>query len=693
MARTVLHATDPTDRLRGVGPVLREELEQRGVHTVGDLLMWVPHRWEDRSTAISPAEVRDVGRTVLVVGRITGVRLGRFRGRGRRVVTAVLRDEAGTVPVVWFNQPWVVRELKGSPQVVLYGRVERHSRTGRRQLVNPEVGRVESTAPGIVPVYRRTGPLGGRRLRRLMDQALGTLAGLNDPVPRDVLDGLGLPGLREALEALHRPPLPEHPEDRAALLADLEAGRTPAQHRLAFDELLALALAVGSVRQRRRRQRATVRAGTPRRGLELPFELTGAQRRVVGEILGDLAGPSPMARLLQGDVGSGKTVVAALAAHTILEAAGTVALMAPTELLAEQHRASLARLFAGTGIEPLLLTGSLGAAERRRTLELLASATPQLVVGTHALVQESVRLERLGLVIVDEQHRFGVSHRMALAAKGRAPHLLVMTATPIPRSLALVAYGDLELSVLDELPPGRRPVRTVVRRRREAGRLWSFIQKEVAAGGRAFVVYPLIEASEELEAQSLEENEERLRRLVPGVSIGSVHGRMGRGEREAAVEAFRSGRTGVLLSTTVVEVGVDVPEATVMAIESPERFGLSQLHQLRGRVGRGSRQSWCVLLVPDVLPVASERRIEVFCSTNDGFELAEADLRLRGPGEITGFRQWGADGLRFARLSRDGDLLEDAREAAQNLAAMGKLDEVLERLAPHLGGGEVPGGG
>ncbi len=673
--------------------MLQEALEGWGIRTVGDFLLWVPYRWEDRSTAVSPAEVREAGRPALVKGQIAGLRLGRPRGRGRRVVSAVVRDEEGSLPVVWFNQPWVARELKGGPQVLLFGRVERHSRSGRLQLVNPEISSQTSCEPGIVPVYRRMGPLGGRRLRGLMDQALQVLGEIDDPVPRELLDRFGLPDLPSALAALHRPAAPDDPPQRAALLAALAAGRRPEQIRLAFDELLALALAVGSVRERRRRQRAACRVGGVKPRLELPFELTPAQRRVIGEILGDLAGSSPMARLLQGDVGSGKTVVAALAALAVLEAGHTVAFMAPTELLAEQHLASLGRLFSGTGFEPLLLTGSLGAAERRRVLELLAGGEPQLVVGTHALVQAGVRLESLGLVVVDEQHRFGVAHRRALVEKGRAPHLLVMTATPIPRSLALVAYGDLELSVLDELPPGRRPVRTVVRRRREAGRLWSFIGEQVAAGSRAYVVYPLIEASEEVEAQSLEENAGRLREELPGVSIGIVHGRMKRAQREAVVEGFRSGEIGVLLSTTVVEVGVDVPEATVMVIESPERFGLSQLHQLRGRVGRGQRQSWCVLLVPDTLPEAAERRLQVFRSTGDGFRLAEADLELRGPGEITGFRQWGADGLRFARLPQDHELLQQARETAERLARMGRLNEVLERLAPHVAGGEVPGGG
>jgi len=688
-----LRPKDSVGRLKGVGPVLEAAFEERGVRTVADLLLLVPHRWEDRSTAIPPVEVGETGRAVLVRGRISNVRLGRPRGRGRRVVNAVVEDEGRGLPVVWFNQPWVARELKGAPQVLLFGKVERHSRTGRLQLVNPEISSAEVSGPGIVPVYRRTGLLGGRRLRRLMDQAMGVLEEIEDPVPEEVLHDFGLPGLRSALEALHRPVVPEDRQERERLLEDLAAGRRPEQVRLAFDELLALALAVGLVRERRCRQRAACRIGAADPRLTLSFELTPAQRRVKGEILGSLAGPAPMARLLQGDVGSGKTVVAALAARAVLDAGHTVAFMAPTELLAEQHVASMGRLFEGTGFEPLLLTGSLGAAGRRGVLELLGGGRPQLVVGTHALVQESVRLENLGLVVVDEQHRFGVAHRQALVEKGRAPHLLVMTATPIPRSLALVAYGDLELSVLDELPPGRRPVRTILRRRSEAGRLWDFIAGEVAAGGRAYVVYPLIEASEELEAQSLEENAGRIRELLPGIPVGTVHGRMGRAEREAAVKAFRSGEIGVLLSTTVVEVGVDVPEATVMVVESPERFGLSQLHQLRGRVGRGARQSWCVLLVPDVLPAAAERRLDVFCSTSDGFRLAEADLELRGPGEITGFRQWGAEGLRFARIPRDHELLERAREAAGRLAAMGISARVLDRLAPHLAGGEVPGGG
>lgn len=693
MEEPTLRPTDSVTRLRGVGPVLQGVLESCGVHTVGDLLLCAPYRWEDRSTAVSPADVLEPGRSVLVRGRITGLGLGRPRGRGRRVVTAVVADERGTLPAVWFNQPWVAKALRGRGTLVLFGKVERHSRTGRLQLVNPEIGADGEAGGGIVPVYRPMGRLGGRRLRGLVEQALGTLDELEDPVPGDALQGLGLPKLGSALRRLHRPVAPADPVERAALLGALEGRETPEQLRLAFDELLALALAVGSVRQKRRRQRAVCRVQPSLRGLDLPFELTHAQRRVVAEILGDLGGPYPMARLLQGDVGSGKTVVAALAALAVLEAGHAVAFMAPTELLAEQHVVSLGRLLRGTGFEPLLLTGSLGAAERRQVLELLSGGGPHLVVGTHALIQRAVQLEGLGLVVVDEQHRFGVAHRQALVAKGKAPHLLVMTATPIPRSLALVAYGDLEISVLDELPPGRRPVRTIVRRRSEAGRLWSFLAGEVAAGGRAYVVYPLIEASGELEAQSLEENAERLRASLSGPGVGVVHGRMGRAQREAAVAAFRSGEIGVLLSTTVVEVGVDVPEATVMVIESPERFGLSQLHQLRGRVGRGHRPSWCVLLVPDVLPAAAERRLAVFSSTNDGFRLAEADLELRGPGEIAGFRQWGADGLRFARLPWDHELLQKARQVAAMLARTGRLEEVLQRMAPHLAGGEVPSGG
>ncbi len=681
--------TDGLEVLPGVGPKTASMLASCGVECVGDLLLHTPARYEDRTTVLQPDGLRE-GEPALVRGVIRRPRVGRRRGRGRGVVHADLVSEAGTLPVVWFNQTWIAGRLRGEPEVYLHGVVRRRPGTGVLQLVNPSVEPVDATEGevlSIVPVYPGLASWRGRRLRRLVERALGALERLEDPVPPDILGKLGLPGLPEALRILHRPPVPGDPGERRRLLEDLHLRRTPAHRRLAFDELLALAGSVERLRERRRGQRAPLCADGKGPGPALPFELTPAQRRVVDEIRRDLASGRPMARLLQGDVGSGKTVVAALAAARVLRAGWQVAFMAPTELLAEQHHRTLAGLFRGTPWEPLLLTGSLDASSRRRVLGILAGGKPCLVVGTHALIQRAVSAPRLGLVVVDEQHRFGVAQRRALVEKGEAPHLLVMTATPIPRTLALVVYGDLDLSVIDELPPGRKPVRTVVRSRDGAGRLWEFAAREAREGGRVFVVYPSIGGAGGPGGESVEDNLPELRSRFPGLGVVAFHGRLGPGERRRVVEDFRAGRVRILVATTVVEVGVDVPEASVMIIESPERFGLSQLHQLRGRVGRGRRPSWCVLLVEDGrLGEAARRRLEVFRSTTDGFRLAEADLEIRGPGEVAGLRQWGADGLRHARLPADLDLLRVSRDVAGELAARGQLDAVLEGLAGHLRG-------
>jgi ATP-dependent DNA helicase RecG len=415
----------------------------------------------------------------------------------------------------------------------------------------------------------------------------------------------------------------------------------------------------------------------------LPFELTGAQQRVLQEIIRDFEGGPPMARLIQGDVGSGKTVVAGLAMLMALDSGHQVAFMAPTELLAEQHGRTFSSLLSNAGHTTHQLTGSLSAAEQRQVREGLTDGSVRLVVGTHALFQESVAFENLGLVVVDEQHRFGVTQRQALAEKGRAPHLLVMTATPIPRSLALTLYGDLDLSIIDQMPPGRRPVKTHLRFADARPNVLEFVRSEVTEGGRAFVVYPIIDASDELEAAALTEHEESVRKALPGVEVGVLHGRLDRVRREEAIARFRDGSVQVLLATTVVEVGVDVPEASVMIIESAQRFGLSQLHQLRGRVGRGERQAWCILMADDGLGEDARRRLEVVCESNDGFEIAEADLELRGPGELTGIRQWGPAGFRFANLFRDRDLINLTRDLAAESEASGELDRLLDALGAY----------
>jgi len=413
----------------------------------------------------------------------------------------------------------------------------------------------------------------------------------------------------------------------------------------------------------------------------LPFQLTGAQRRVLKEIVADLEVGPPMARLVQGDVGSGKTVVAAMAMLIALENHHQVVMMAPTELLAQQHRAGLERLFQDTPWTPELLSGSVGLVRRREILAGLAGATCPFVVGTHALFQDAVDLANLGLVIIDEQHRFGTCQRQALVGKGMAPHLLVMTATPIPRSLALTLYGDLDLSVIDEMPPGRQPVRTEIRDDGARERLYQFLCREVERGGRIFVVYPLIEASESVDARAVTQQAEEMRLALPGIRVEILHGRMDSVDRDAVLQAFRSGEVQVILATTVIEVGIDVPEATVMVIESAERFGLSQLHQLRGRVGRGARQSWCVVMVGEGASEAARLRLTRFADTPDGFALAEADLEMRGPGELAGNRQWGPSHFRFADLLVHHDLAVRARATARDLSQDGRLPAVAEALS------------
>ena len=447
---------------------------------------------------------------------------------------------------------------------------------------------------------------------------------------------------------------------------------TPAHRRLAFEELLALAVVLERERGRRRHRRVPgcnitdeVRESARR---VLPFRLTDAQKRVLQEIVSDLQRPYPMARLLQGDVGSGKTIVAALSALVVLFSGHQVALLAPTELLAQQHHSTLTALLWPTPFRPELLIGSLPGAEKRRVQGSLAEGSAQLVVGTHALIEDAVVFGRLGLAIIDEQHRFGVAQRQALLEKGEAPHLLVMTATPIPRSLALSLYGDLDVSVLDEMPPGRTPVRTAVRDDAARPKLAEFLRQEVADGGQAYWVFPLIEESDKISARAIETHVRAVRQSLPGVRVGVVHGRTPAAEREATMAAFVAGEIGVLCATTVIEVGVDVANASLMVIENAERFGLAQLHQLRGRVGRGRRRSFCALLAgPECSPEA-KRRLELLAATADGFRIAEEDFRLRGPGEFTGLRQWGRPEFRVASLWLHRRELEAARALAASAA-------------------------
>ncbi len=615
------------------------------------------------------AALRPAGEPVVVRGRVVAVRVRRAYRRRLRLVEATFDDGTGTLDAVWFNRPWIARDLEGGGERVLFG-VVRDAPGGGLQLVGPEVDGTGDAPTGTVAVYRPVGALRGRRLARVMAACLETAPAVEDPLPDDVRRCAGLPSLGPCLVAMHR-------------CGEGSPGPTAAdaRRRLAFDELLAHACRIEGERRRRRCGRTEpVRLTSSPEEMAarlLPFEPTGAQRRAIAEIAADLCRERPMARLLEGDVGCGKTAVAATVMAMVAVAGDQVALMAPTELLAEQHHRVLSRLLAPAGVRPVLLTGSLAGPERREALDALAGGGGGVAVGTHALFQQSVRFARLRLVVVDEQHRFGVEQRRALACKGDRPHQLVMTATPIPRSLALTAYGDLDLSVIDELPPGRRPVRTVVRRREPNPRLDRFLREEIAAGGRVYLVYPRIETDEDdPHAPAVLADAEAVRARLPGVAVGVVHGRMPASERERVTDEFRRGRLQALLATTVIEVGVDVPEASVMVVEGADRFGLAQLHQLRGRVGRGARASWCVLRTGPDMGAAAARRLAVLCRHHDGFTVAEADLALRGPGDPAGRHQSGRIRFRFADLVRDRRRLAAARGVAARLAEDGRLEQV-----------------
>ena len=681
-----LSPDDPVIVLKGIGPKTSDVMAAEGVRTVADLLLHLPRRYEDRSHLTTLDSSLEPGMRVLVRGRVKNVRVRRIPRRRLHIVDGLVEDGFGSLKVVWFNQRWLGKRLEDEPELVLYGPI-REARGGGLELLNPEIEEAVEEAEGVVPIYPKLARFGGRRLRNLITQCVPALKGCRDPLSEEMRRRAHLPNFQRSLRELHSPTLPSDAAGREAALAELNHFRSPFHRRLAFDELLAFACSMASTREKRRTAEAPLLVRGPdvldRARELLPFELTGAQRRVLKEIATDLDQGSPMARLIQGDVGSGKTAVAALAMLMVLEAGHQVAIMAPTELLAEQHHRTLAEILTAAGHPPSLLVGSLPAAERRAVRTRLADGSAGVVVGTHALFQESVEYRRLGLVVVDEQHRFGVVQRSALLEKGRSPHLLVMTATPIPRSLALTVYGDLDLSLIDELPPGRRPVRTVLRPSDARGRVFEFLRQEIADGGRVFVVYPLIDASEEIDAAALAEHEDEVRALLPGVEMGILHGRLSRPEREDVAARFRGGSLQVLLATTVVEVGVDVPEATAMVIESAQRFGLSQLHQLRGRVGRGERRAWCVLLADEPMSDDARRRLEVVCESHDGFKIAESDLEMRGPGELTGTRQWGPAGFRFANLVRDIDLIEDTKNLAAALAETGDLARVRKRLAKY----------
>jgi len=662
-------------RLAGVGPALAEKLERLGLDSVEDLLFLLPLRYEDRTELVRPGAL-SAGMRCLTSGKVL---LAETVYRGRRSLLVRIGDGSGQITLRFFHfsKQQQAQFALGS-SVSCYGDV-RPGPVGL-EMVHPEYrilkeGESPVLGDALTPVYPTTEGVQQGRLRSLTGQALKLMqsAPPEELLPPEILSELKMPSLAEALSYLHRPP----PD---ADVISIESGRHPCRIRLAFEELLAHYLSLRNLRTL-----ASQEAAIPLQGGDdavreflagLEFSLTGAQQRVVAEITADMGLPHPMMRLVQGDVGSGKTVVAAVACRKAIACGVQAAVMAPTELLAEQHLHNFSAWFHDTDV--CWLSGSLRAGKRRAALEAIASGAAKLVVGTHALFQEGVSFANLGLVVIDEQHRFGVHQRMALRDKGigknRFPHQLVMTATPIPRTLAMAAYADLDSSIIDELPPGRRRVLTVAMPDMRRDEVVERVRSACASGQQAYWVCPLIGESDVLDFQAAEASYDMLRKTLPNLHVGMVHGRMKPQEKDRIMRSFKLAEIQVLVATTVIEVGVDVPNASLMIIENAERMGLSQLHQLRGRVGRGAAQSSCVLLYRPPLGQLARSRLAVLRETNDGFVVAQRDLELRGPGELLGTRQTGLPQYRVADLLRDADLMPRVRIAA----------EALRRESPHL---------
>ena len=687
----MLEAATSVQYVKGIGPRLADVLAAKGIHTVDDLLHYLPFRYEDRLNPRSIAELR-AGEMATVIAEVRTS--GLFRTRRMPIFQMTAGQGRTRLKCIWFNATYLRDKFKPGQLVALYGKVEQDYRGGELQLTQPQfeiIGDSSSEEEGadsaeqklaasleigrIVPIYESAGQgrLTSRWFRRIIHTALENLTpNAPDPIPAVVRNRLSLIPPREALQKVHWPEAGES-------FQDLQSSRTPAHVRLIFEEVFFVELGLELKRREQKAQTGVafhlddrVRSAIKK---ILPFHPTTAQKRALKEIASDMAKPSPMRRLLQGDVGSGKTIVAFEAAIIAMENGFQVGLMAPTEILAQQHYFSARRILEASGYRIVLLTGSLEDDRKREIRRHIAQGDAQLVIGTHALIEQKVGFAKLGLVIVDEQHRFGVLQRFKLMKKTGdvdvgEPDVLVMTATPIPRTLALTLYGDLDVSVIDEMPPGRTPIVTHRLSDDRSGEVWDFVRKQVVAGYQAYVVYPVIEENEERELKAaMKMYKELSQRVFPDLRVGLLHGRMDPDLKDQVMSLFQKGELNILVSTTVIEVGVDVANASVMVIEHAERFGLAQLHQLRGRIGRGAAKSHCILMTGGKVSEDGERRLDAMVRTNDGFQIAELDLELRGPGEFFGTRQAGLPSFQVANLIRDRQLLEVAkREAAAVLA-------------------------
>lgn len=650
--------TDSVQFVKGIGPKKVKLFEKLHISTLQDALETYPRDYEDRTHITRIADIADEDRYAVRAILGTEPKVSRIR-KGMTLVKCTIFDESGSLGVTWFNQPYITAQLRVGQEYLFYGRVQGFGRV--RQMISPQAEKVAENDqnPGrIVPVYPLTAGLTQRDMARVTEAALDAVPGDGpDPLPEVLRVKYRLPDAADALAAIHRPKNREDVNE--------------ARRRMVFEELFLLCCGLQQLRERRRADSGILFRGDRLEEFfaALPFAPTGAQRRAIMEIAADCASGRPMNRLVQGDVGSGKTVVAAALCALAAQNGWQAAFMAPTEILAAQHAETLSPMLGKLGLTCTLLTGSMTAAQKRAALAAIESGAANVVVGTHALIQQSVVFHRLGAVIADEQHRFGVAQRAALSAKGEMPHVLVMSATPIPRTLALIMYGDLDVSILDETPPGRSPVETYAVGENMRRRITAFIEKQLAAGGQVYVVCPLVEDGDgDSRLKSAEQHAKDLQAQLPHRRVAVLHGRMKNAEKDAVMRDFAAQKYDILVATTVIEVGVDVPNANLMVVEDADRFGLSQLHQLRGRVGRGTRQSYCVFFGADKGATARER-LKILCKTNDGFEIARADLSQRGPGDFFGRRQHGLPALHVADLSADLALMQNAREEAEALLA------------------------
>jgi ATP-dependent DNA helicase RecG len=673
--------------VKGIGPARAQMLAAKGLHTVADLLYYAPFRYEDRRN-VKPIAALAPGEKAVVLALVHAARQPRWRRAG--VFEAIFQDGSGaSLTARWYHGAHYAEKLVPGTRAALFGKVELDGAGGSRLMIQPEVELFSDSESSeemlhngrIVAVYEAAGQISTRVFRKLIHRILQQVPMPEDALPESVRAREGLCGLAAAIRELHEPP-------QDAEMEQLNAFRMPGQRRLIFDEFFWLECGLALKKTKTKLSPGIAFEVTPaaREAIKrmLPFKPTAAQKRVMQEIADDMKRPHPMNRLLQGDVGSGKTIIAAQAAVIAIENGYQTAVLAPTEILAAQHYAYFRRLLEPLGYVVALLTGSSPAREKAEIKQRIGSGEIQVVIGTHALIQQDVEFAKLGLAIVDEQHRFGVRQRLDLMRKGPQPDVLVMTATPIPRTLAMTFYGDLDVSTIDELPPGRKKIitRHVPESRVES--VYRFLAQEVERGRQAYVVCPVVEESESASLKAAEKMYAHLsREIFPQYRVGLLHGRLSQEEKERTMNLFISGEIQILVATTVIEVGVDVPNATVMVIEQAERFGLAQIHQLRGRVGRGSQQSYCVLVTGELNEVARER-IRTLVHSDDGFEIAEMDLRLRGPGEVFGTKQSGIPGFRLADLVRDADILEQAREAARRFIEESRDSEEMRSVVRYI---------